>query len=131
MMPIDREKEGCEMQRSDSNWFSQVQWHHWRAVCIERCKHGSQEGGRKRATEILPGGSREFLASQRDIAPRWPPILLHYQDALPERTTRTTYVDNREVPSSGGSDSTSHLQQESGSGSTSIQGEATLILCSG
>jgi hypothetical protein len=35
------------------------------------------------------------------------------------------------MPSSEGSGSTSHLQQESGSGSTSIQGEATLILCSG
>ena len=35
------------------------------------------------------------------------------------------------MPSSGGSGSTSHLQPESGSGSTSIQGEATLILRSG
>jgi hypothetical protein len=35
------------------------------------------------------------------------------------------------MPSSEGSGSTSHLQQENGSGSTSIQGEATLILCSG
>jgi hypothetical protein len=35
------------------------------------------------------------------------------------------------MPTSEGSGSTNDLQQESRSGSTSIQGEATLILCSG
>ena len=35
------------------------------------------------------------------------------------------------MPTSEGSGSTKDLQQESRSGSTSIQGEATLILCSG
>ena len=35
------------------------------------------------------------------------------------------------MPTFEGSGSTKDLQQENGSGSTSIQGEATLILCSG
>src|SRR5512135_2003368 len=48
----------------------------WRAVCAERCQHGSGRGGRKRAPEIPPGGSEEFLAGRRSRVPRWLPTLL-------------------------------------------------------
>ena len=63
----DRQRgEVREMRRAQPNWFYRRQWYHWRAVCIERCKHGSGRDGwnRTRILESDKSSIPQYLAGR-------------------------------------------------------------------
>src|SRR2546427_10919564 len=55
-----------EMRKTEPIWFSRIQWYHWRAVCIERCKHRFGGGRLEKdwALEIDKSSLPQYLANR-------------------------------------------------------------------